>query len=243
MRIKLLLIFFSSFLFAQNSIIDLKIDSVEVADSNAKERKYIVNYHIENRSDKKIAFLLDTTNNDTITGVKTNRIRPNLYQDDIIVKDFIFMKNYDYPSVFTFISNLRNSKTDAEEEAIKNNPEFKKLKIHPAFLEKIIERKKPDYKKIRLFENNTIYKTLKTLEPKETQHYQLILYWDKERYFKNEENEYYLEATSNYTLELAFSAHDFDYLYFDSTEGFDYDKSLFFNSENVSNKILFHFNE
>lgn len=233
----------STFVFAQNPIIDLKIDSVEVVDSDPKERKYIVNYHLENRSDKKIAFLLDTTNNDTITGVNTNRIIPNLYQDNIAVKDFIFVKNYDYPSVFTLINNLRNSKTEAEEEAIKNNPEFKKLKIHPAILEKIIERKKPDYKKVRLFENNTIYKTLKILEPKETQHYQLVLYWNKERYFKNEESEYYLEASSNYTLELAFSTHDFDYLYFDSTEGFVYDKSLFFNSENVSNKIVFHFNE
>ena len=94
-----------------------------------------------------------------------------------------------------------------------------------------------------VFENNTIYKTLKTLEPKETQHYQLILYWNKERYFKSEENEYYLEASSKYTIEIAFSTHDFDYLYFDSTEGFDYDKSLFFNSENVSNKMSFHFDE
>lgn len=243
MRMKLLLIFFSSFLFAQNPIIDLKIDSIEFDDSNAKERKYIVNYHIENRSDKTIAFLLDTTNNDTITGVKTNRITPNLYQDEIAVKDFIFSKNYDYLSFINIIKKLRNSKTVEEEETIKKDPEFEKLKIHSIAVEKIIENRDPDYKKIRLFENNTIYKTLKTLQPKETQHYQLILYWNKERYFKNEESEYYLEAGSNYTLELAFSTRDFDYLYFDSTEGFDYDKSLFFTSENVSNKATFHFNE
>lgn len=242
MRITLLFLFISSLLFAQNPIIDLKIDSIEVADSE-NERKYTVNYHIENRTDKKISFLLDTSNNDTITGVNTNRIIPILQQDNTVVKDFIFIKNYDYTSVFKFINTLRNSKTDAEEEAIKNDPEFKKLKIHPICLEKIIERRKPDYKKIRLFENNTIYKTLKTLEPKETQYYQLILYWNKERYFKSEENEYYLEANSNYTLQLSFSTNNFDYLYFDSTEGFDYDKSLFFNSENVSNKVTFYFNE
>lgn len=243
MRITLFLLFVTSVLFAQNSTIDLKIDSITVDNSNAEERKYTVNYHLENCTDKKISFLLDTSNNDTITGVKTNRISPNLYQDDVIVKDFIFMKNYDYSSVFKFINDLRNSKTDAEEEAIKNNPEFIKLKIHPICLEKIIEKREPNYKIIRLFENNTIYKTLHTLEPKETQHYQLILYWNKERYFKSEENEYYLEKDSKYSLQLTFSTHDFDYLYFDSTEGFDYDKSLFFNSVNVSNKMSFPFDE
>lgn len=242
MRITLLLLFFSSFLFAQNPIIDLKIDSIEVADS-IDERKYIVNYHIENRSEKKISFLLNTSNNDSLYGVKLNSIKCNLYQDSILVKNYYFMKNYDYLVYLKFIKGLRNSKTDSEEEAIKNDPEFKKLKIHPIYLEKIIEKREPDYKKLRLFENNTIYKTLKTLEPNETQHYQLILYWNKERYFKSEENEYYLEANSNYTLELTFSTHDFDYLYFDSTEGFDYDKSLFFNSETISNKATFHFDE
>lgn len=243
MRSTLLFLFFSSLLFAQNPIIDLKIDSIDTDDSNDKERKYIINYHIENRTDKKISFLLDTTNNDTITGVRTNHIIPKLYQDGTLVSDFLFLKNYDYASIYKFIADFRNSKTDAEEEAIKNDPEFLKLKIHPICLEKIIERREPDYKKIRLFENNTIYKTLKTLEPKETHHYQLILYWDKERYFKSEENEYYLEANSSYSIELTFSTKDFDYLYFDSTEGFDYDKSLFFNSESVSNKVAFHFNE
>ncbi|HLP63526.1 hypothetical protein [Flavobacterium sp.] len=242
MRIALLFLFLSSLLFAQNPIVDLKIDSIEVTDFD-DERKYTVHYHIENRTDKKISFLLDTSNNDTITGVKTNRIIPIIYQDTTAIKDFIFIKNYDYTEVFKFINDLRNSKTDAEEEAIKNDPEFKKLKIHPICLEKIIEKREPDYKKIRLFENNTIYKTLKTLEPKEIQHFQLILFWNKERYFKSEENEYYLEANSNYSIELSFSTKDFDYLYFDSTEGFEYDKSLFFNSETISNKVTFHFNE
>lgn len=242
MRITLLFLFFSTILFAQNSIIDLKIDSIEVADSD-NERKYTVNYHIENRTDKKISFLLDTSNNDTITGVNTNSITPNLYQDDTAVKDFFFTKNYDYLSYINIIKRIRNSKTVEEEEAIINDPEFKKLKIHPICIERIVEKREPNYKKLRLFENNTIYKTLKTLEPKETQYYQLILYWNKERYFKSEENEYYLEANSNYSIELTFSTKDFDYLYFDSTEGFEYDKSLFFNSENVSNKATFYFNE
>lgn len=243
MRIILFFLLYSSLLFSQNSIIELKIDSITVSDSTANERKYIVHYHIENLTDKKVSFLLDTTNNDTITGVKTNRITPKLYQDGSAVKDFIFMKNYDYPSVFKFINDFRNSKTEAEEEAIKNNPEFKKLKIHPICLEKIIERREPNYKIIRLFENNIIYKTLKTLEPKETQHYQLILHWDKERYFKNEDTEYYLDAENKYAIELSFSTLDYDYLHFDSTEGFEYDKSLFFNSTNVSNTMPFHFDE
>ncbi len=243
MRITVLLFLFSSITFAQNQIIDLKIDSIIASDSIANERKYTINYHVENLTQNKICFLLDTDNDDTITGVKTNRVFPKIHQDGNDVKGFFFAKNYDYSAVYKFISDFRNAKTAADEEAIINNPEFKKLRIHPMCLEKIVERRSPDYKKIRLFENNTIYKTLKTLEPRQTQHYQLILYWDKERYFKSEENEYYLEASSNYTIELTFSTADFDYLYFDSTDGFVYDKSLFFNSENVSNKVPFHFDE
>jgi hypothetical protein len=243
MRVILFFLLFSSFLFSQNSTVELKIDSITVSDSIANERQYTVHYHLKNLTDKKISFLLDTTNNDTITGVNTNRMYPKVYQDGRAVKNFIFMKNYDYPSVYKFITDFRNSKTEEEEEAIKNNPEFKKLKIHPMCLEKIIERREPDYKKLRLFENTIIYKTLKTLEPKETQHYELILYWDKERYFKNEDTEYYLDAENKYAIELSFSTLDYDYLLFDSTEGFDYDKSLFFNSTNVSNTMPFHFDE
>jgi hypothetical protein len=168
---------------------------------------------------------------------------PTLFQDDRPVKNFVFTKKYDYPSVYKFITDFRNSKTAAEEEAIKNNPEFKKLKIHPMCLEKIIERRKPDYKKLRLFENTIIYKTLKTLEPKETRHYELILHWDKERYFKNEDTEYYLDAENKYAIELSFSTLDYDYLLFDSTEGFEYDKSLFFSSTTISNTMPFNFDE
>lgn len=243
MRITVLLFLFSPIIFAQNQIIDLKIDSITASDSIANERKYTINYHIENLTQKKISFLLDTDNNDTITGVNTNSITPNLYQDNTAVKDFFFTKNYDYLSYINIIKRIRNSKTVEEEEAIINDLEFKKLKIHPICFERIVEKRAPDYKKLRLFENNTIYKTLKTLEPKEIQYYQLILYWNKERYFRSKENEYYLEANSNYTIELTFSTADFDYLHFDSTEGFVYDKSLFFNSENVSNKAPFHFDE
>jgi hypothetical protein len=97
-------------LFSQNSTIELKIDSITVSDSTANERKYTVHYHIKNLSEKKISFLLDTSNNDTITGVQTNRMYPTLYQDDRPVKNFVFTKKYDYPSVYKFITDFRNSK-------------------------------------------------------------------------------------------------------------------------------------
>lgn len=239
--LQLLLLFISQALFAQDAIIELKIDSVTSSDSIPDQRKYVVNYHIKNLTDKKISFLLNTSNSDTLKGVQTNRISYNLYQDNVLVSDFWFGKNYDYATLMKFINGLRNSKTLQEEEVIKNDPEFKKFKIHPIYVETLTNKRNPDYKVIRKFENTTIYNTMKTFEPNETRNFQLVLYWNKERYFKNETSEFYLSEDQNYELGLTFTTFDYDYMYFNLTEGLVHDESLFFNSKNTSNKVSIDF--
>lgn len=238
----ILFLFFQS-AFAQKPVIDLKIDSITSSDSLPDERKYIVRYHIENLTDKKIAFLLNTDNNDSIHGVNTNRMSYNLYQDTILLKDFYFSKSYDYATFIEFFKALKKAKTSEEENVIINNPEFKKFKIHPVYLEKITEKKEPDHKKLQRFENETIYNTLKTIEPKETRHFELVLYWNKNRYFRDDVNEFYLEENSNCFIEFTFSTQDFDYMYFNATEGLPHDESAFFKSTNVSNKVPIRFYE
>ena len=57
MRITLLFLFISQLLFAQDAVIELKIDSITVSDSIDYERKYTIQYHIENKTDKTISFL------------------------------------------------------------------------------------------------------------------------------------------------------------------------------------------
>jgi hypothetical protein len=52
-----------------------------------------------------------------------------------------------------------------------------------------------------------------------------------------------LDAENKYAIELSFSTLDYDYLLFDSTEGFEYDKSLFFSSTTISNTMPFNFDE
>lgn len=243
MRFIVLLLLISQSLFAQNAIIELKIDSVTTSDSIPNHRRYVVNYHVKNLTDKKISFLLDTSNNDSLKGVKVNRVAYNLYQDDVHLTNYAFGKNYDYPTLMKFINGLRNSKTLKEKEAIKNDPEFKKFKIHPIYVETLTNKRDPDYKIIRDFENRTIYSSLKTLKPNETQHYELILYWNKDRYFKNETSEFYLSEDHNYDLELSFTTLDHDYMYFNLTKDLEHDESLFFTSKSVSNKVPIYFKE
>jgi hypothetical protein len=41
------------------------------------------------------------------------------------------------------------------------------------------------------------------LKPNETKNFQIITFWDKQRYFKIDENEYYLDENEKYEFELS----------------------------------------
>lgn len=241
--IALILVFVSQNLNAQNARIELVVDSITSEDSVSDKRKYTVKYHINNLTDNKISFLLDNEKNDSINGVNTNLISYRIHQENVLMKNFYFSQSYDYLAFIKYLKALKVSKTIEEENAIIRNPEFQKLKIHPIYLEKIIGKRDLDYKKIRAFENQIIYNTVNVLQPKETRHYELILFWNKNRYFRNDESEFYLDEESHYFIELTFSTNNYDYLYFNSTEGFSYDESTFFDSVTTSNKIPIYFSE
>jgi hypothetical protein len=54
-----------------------------------------------------------------------------------------------------------------------------------------------------IYTNQKLLQSLVYLKPNETKNFQIITFWDKQRYFKIDENEYYLDENEKYEFELS----------------------------------------
>jgi hypothetical protein len=54
-----------------------------------------------------------------------------------------------------------------------------------------------------IYTNQKLLQSIVYLKPNETKNFQIITFWDKQRYFKIDENEYYLDENEKYEFELS----------------------------------------
>lgn len=176
----LLLISFSAI--SQNKPLSFEIDKLTSVDSIATKRIYTIEYHIENTSDKTVSFVLNC--NDLIpinSGSQSEKMYFKLFENDKSIEMTNILENGFRQKFFAFNESDKLSPEELkklEEEAIKYFEEMRKKSI----LENII-----------------------TLQPKETKKYKAYLSWNKERYRKQGDFEYYIHETNPHYLELAFN--------------------------------------
>lgn len=174
------LLFFSIPLFSQTKPLELKIDTIKTSTDDDNDRQFVLYYHITNLSDKPVCFELNTN---SIIPISGGSLRPypyyKIYEND---------KSFDATGIFIGEKSKRVFKSQNEAQNYNDS-------IINAFknrtLEQLILKKKED------FLNN-----IHTLKPKETMNINAVLIWNKKRYFKNDELEYYIEEKEPYFFEL-----------------------------------------
>jgi hypothetical protein len=180
MRIKLILILlYSAFLFGQKPV-ELKIESITSVDENQEERMFTINYSITNKTDKTINFILKPEDLIPISG---GSMRPNPYY-----KIYENNSSIDVSGVFTGKKRVKHFKNEAEMSKHRDS-------IMNAITNKPFETLQREL--IEMYQKNT-----QVLNPNETKQFTTELNWNKNRYFKNDVMEYYIDEKEPHFYEL-----------------------------------------
>ncbi len=180
MKIKLLFILlYSTFLFGQKPV-ELKIESLTSVDETKEERTFTINYSITNKTDKTINFILKPEDLIPISG---GSMRPNpyykIYEND---------SSIDASGVFTGKKRTKYFKNEAE--MLKHRDS-----IMNAITNKPFETLQREL--IEMYQKN-----MQVLNPNETKQFTTEFNWDKNRYFKNDVMEYYIDENESHFFEL-----------------------------------------
>lgn len=180
MRKFILLFFFYCNCFAQNPPIAIMIDSITSFDSIPEERKFTIHYSIENLTDKEVSFFLNP--NSFISNSRASMSRTISYKifqnQEVMEMDNIFINKR---AKFIW-DEFEKAKTDEEKKVF-----FKK------HMETDLDVSKEDL----------ILKDLLILKPNEKRLFSKTLLWDKKRYFKIDDIEYYLDEIIPHYFELS----------------------------------------
>jgi len=181
----------------QSQPIEVVIDKVSEDDSDPKERKFTINYHLSNLTDKKLSFFLKpdglVSNN---FGSMSNHPYYKIYQND----QFLNLGNvFGRPKKGEKYETLKIDPKNITDETIEylrtelelNDTLIAELKQYGTF-------KSP----VKFKNDNSLMESVLSLEPKETKTFSKVLYWDKDRYFFHDPEEFYLSETEKHYIEI-----------------------------------------
>ena len=174
-----LCLLFSIVVFSQSKQIELKIDSI--TNSNTDDgRIFTLHYHITNLTQKPISFVLNTK---SLIPIGTGSLNPSvyykLYENEISI---------DVTGVFNDENETRFFKNKAEFDTYRDSLMNYRKNLTPEQLLQL--------KKVKFLEN------IQELASNKTIHLTKILIWDKQRYHKNDDIEYYIEEKEKHFIEL-----------------------------------------
>lgn len=193
----LLFLFFYCNCFGQNPAIAIRIDAITSLDSIPNERKFTINYSIENLTDKEITFFLNP--NDLVSNSSASMTRAvsyKIYQDkEVMDIDRIFgdRKND------LFWKSIVNAKTEEEKKILFEN-QLKEMNIDVA---SDLKKSKEDENYFWKKDNQDLVSDRNTLSPNQKKTYSKTLVWFKKRYFKIDDVEYYLDEIIPHYFELS----------------------------------------
>lgn len=174
MKIKLLhILLYSTFLFGQKPV-ELKIESLTSVDKTQDERTFTINYSITNKTDKTIHFILNPNN---LIPVSSGSMNPRVYYKVYENETSIDLNGL-------FFEKGENIKTSGV--MLRHNDS-----IRIANLNRILEEQK-----------KYITKNIQEFKPNETREYSITFNWNKNRYFKNDVMEYYIDENESHFYEL-----------------------------------------
>ena len=173
------ILFFCLTAFSQSKPLELKILSLTEIDS-VSERTFSLDFSISNKTDKTIHFIL---NPEGLIPISGGSMRPNPYY-----KIYEKETSIDISNLFT---GRKVSRTFKNEEDFKKYQDSLSEVVKNKTLEELVKENKA----------STI-KNIQEMKPNETKEYSSTFRWDKNRYFKNDVMEYYIDEKEPHFFEL-----------------------------------------
>ena len=196
------LILISASIFAQNKSIEAKITSITSNDSNPKKREFTINYQIENLTNNPVSFFLRP--NTLIANAAGSMTLFPIYKiyinGDFIPLDGPFFEKHGIDWE-TKLKGFKDYTTPEAKEIIKKLVEEFKAK-NKLIVDNYTKNGGKSTNENWILENQHLLESKITLNPKETKSFTIKTSWDKERYFKEGDLEYYLDEKDNYLFEL-----------------------------------------
>lgn len=200
---KLLFIFFlfSELLMAQKPVISVKINAVTTEEIAKNTSEYQFQYQIENNSNNDISFFL--LPNALIANTASSL---SLYPVYKIYQNGIF-EDMDGP----FFEYETQNELEYAKLEDKNSEEAKNLAnriqtvqsiISKQYYKKYTEKGGKETNKKWIFEHQKILNNIVILKPNETKKFVIKTLWNKNRFVKNDDLEYYLDEKNTIELEL-----------------------------------------
>lgn len=201
MRLFYFLFLFSFTIFAQNQKLQVKINSISVRDIQASKIEYNINYEIENKTTDELSFVLlpnaliaNTASSLTLYPVY------KMYQNGVFEDmDGPFFE-YETDDELAY-AKIEDKTSDEAKELAKN---FQTKQSNAAM--DVYKKYKNDggksddfqwvYSRQKLLDNIVV------LKPKETKSFTIKTLWDKNRFIKNDDLEFYLDENNTIEIEL-----------------------------------------
>lgn len=193
--------FFSIVSISQTPLLKIKLNAINFEDRKPNKRNYSIKYQIENTTKNEVSFFLIPQ-----TLIAHAASSMTLYPVYKLYRNGV-LETMDGPFSETIYPEWEEY-ADFED---KKSPEAK------VFAEKINKKYSDEFKlvienyKINggtstnnqfIFENNELLQSIITLKPYETKNFEIKTTWNKNRYIKDGDNEFYLDEKDKFELEL-----------------------------------------
>ncbi|MBB1192950.1 hypothetical protein DNC80_04610 [Flavobacterium sp. SOK18b] len=183
-----LLLFTSLCSNAQNTDIEVQIDSITHHDPSTSERIFTVHYHIKNKAKSLISLVLNT-----------KELRSNMYNNSSWIPSYRLFQEKNMIETNTVFDS---KKSDAVLKKIMQDLENNRKGLADYLLKQ--------EKELKIKRSKKILESIVKFQPNETKNFSATLSWDKNRYHKFEDNEYFLDQKTIHYLDL--------FLYFNKEE-------------------------
>jgi hypothetical protein len=183
--------------------LQIKINTITTDNSDKNHRKFNIEYTLENTSDKEIAFFFTPNHfNSAHRGSLQTAMLFKIFENDTLIPADGMLSNSknDYSKLSNILDNTERLKILDKKKADELNISLDSLR---SYRKKIISD--PDF--FQKESSKRLMNSIIRLPPKSSKSYHKILYWNKKRYFKTDDNEYYLGETSPFFIELSFIAY------------------------------------
>lgn len=186
--------------FSQHKVIDVKIDSINFDDSNPKKRVYSINYHVENLTNNSISFFL-LPNSLIANAASSMTLFPiyKLYVNGVFIPlDGPFFERDGWEEK---LHDIKDFNSPEAKEIIKKVVEEYNIK-NKAVIDNYKREGGKSTDENWILRNHRLMESIVTLNPREIRTFNIKTAWNKERYFKEEDLEYYLDEKDDYLFEL-----------------------------------------
>ena len=187
--------------FAQSPAIKFEIESIKSIDSISTERIFIINYYIENLTNNEVSFFLNPNNLIPNSRASMSKnVAYNLYEND---EKLYLVDVFSTRQMINYRRKWESIKNNSERDKFLNENLSKEINIK---IDSITKGKK-EYQEIENYflkkEREMLLKSRMKLAPKDIKKYSIALIWDKTRYYKIDDIEFYINENLPHYINLS----------------------------------------